>query len=575
MRYMTITVMIFACCLVGMTAHAGDIHDEGHARITPWSGYWWPHFQGLLLKPLGKYDSLTGKQAAAWERKTHPPGPGVPRWHGYCHAWAASSLMEQEPIKPRAAQGMRGRAELGVDDQKGLLAACHARDAANTYGDRYGDGHGSEDKQDLPPDALWRLLKLYIKEQGVPLVLDVEAGDQVWNYPVYAYRIVASPTGDQGKHTGSLTLWMSDDAVRPDYVGVQVRRQTYRFSFELRGGSVVMGSGRWIGPSVEDHPDFAWYPFVAVAENPEVEYAVVQQFVGTGTAAPRPQPEARPQPAPQPQPRPEPQPTPASPRPDLVQPTPPRDPDNPTTPQAPSPGAPVFALSPLELVSIITDKTSSFGLDATVDRFDGGAYQEGDEIRIRLASGSAGYLYLLHVSSQGNLTLLFPQPGQDNRVSANQSVEIPAAKDKFVVRAAQPFGTSRIKAVVTSRPLSLTGLLPPSLDSQQQQAQSADNPGQGRQEPQGPTPKAEEAAKPARPPARRQQFRWHPTQQQQVQRLLRQYRQDQSLPRDQFGDVDPRAVLGAFAHDEIAYYVGPREGDRQGTSQSSRKAKQN
>ena len=52
-----------------------------------------------------------------------------------------------------------------------------------------------------------------------------------------------------------------------------------------------MGTGRWLGPSVEDHPDFAWYPFVAVAENPEVEYTAVQRLLGASQAPPEPQPE--------------------------------------------------------------------------------------------------------------------------------------------------------------------------------------------------------------------------------------------------------------------------------------------
>ena len=40
--------------------------------------------------------------------------------------------------------------------------------------------------------VLWRLLKLHVKEQGVPLILDVEAGAEVWNYPVYPLLPVVS-----------------------------------------------------------------------------------------------------------------------------------------------------------------------------------------------------------------------------------------------------------------------------------------------------------------------------------------------------------------------------------------------
>ena len=66
--------------------------EEGRAKVLPWSGSWWPHRSGNMLKPLRKYDQLTGKQATGWEEKHHPSNQEVPRWHGYCHAWAASSM---------------------------------------------------------------------------------------------------------------------------------------------------------------------------------------------------------------------------------------------------------------------------------------------------------------------------------------------------------------------------------------------------------------------------------------------------------------------------------------------------
>ena len=548
MKRTTIAIVILGCCLAGLSPCLGaEVKEEGHARITPWSGYWWPHFQGLLLKPLAKYDQLTGKQAEAWERKVHAPGADVPRWHGYCHAWAASSLMEKEPAQTRVAEGSQGQAKLGVGDQKGLLAACHALDVANSYGDRFGDEEGSEDKQDLRPDVLWRLLKLYVKQQGVPLILDIEAGAEVWNYPIYAYRIEARPAGDAGWNTAKLTLWMADDAVPPDYVGVKVRRQSYQFSVQLRNNSVVMGTGRWLGPSVEDHPDFAWYPFVAVAENPEVEYTAVQRLLGASQAPPEPQPETEPQPPP----------------------TTPADPDNPTSPSTPpTPGGEpitnVFALSPLELVALIAEQTSAFALDATVDRFDGGEYKVGDGIQVRVSSEQAGYLYLLHVDSKGTVALLFPQSGEDNRIAAKQSRSIPGPDDKYVIRAALPLGTARIKAVVTSRPLVLSGLLPEELVAATQSAptqqRQANKPAAAKKQDEKAqnNRKADEQVRP-RQVALFQSFRWHPTQRRQIQRLMQQYQRNQQLKPEQSGQVDLQAILGSFAQDEVAYYVGPNK----------------
>lgn len=157
--------------------------EKAAAEITPWSGYWWPIREGSLLVPLGKYDRLTGHQAAAWERQANPPGPDVPRWFGYCHGWAAASMLEPEPDRPHVAPSLRDgnpRIPLDIGDQKGLLTACHTEDLANTWGDRFGDGAGSEDPQDLQPDLLWRLLKLHLGQQGVPLVLDVSRSTPHW-----------------------------------------------------------------------------------------------------------------------------------------------------------------------------------------------------------------------------------------------------------------------------------------------------------------------------------------------------------------------------------------------------------
>lgn len=603
-------LVALACLSWFGTTNATETVEEGRAQIIPWSGYWWPHHEGAMLKPLGKYDQLTGSQAAAWEREHHPPGDRVPRWHGYCHAWAASAMMEGEPAKRRFDGHPSRPIELRVGDQKGLLAVCHALDVANSYGDRYGDGEGSEDQQDLPPDTLWWLLKLYIKQQGVPLILDVEAGEQVWNYPIYAYRIEHQAEGRNGARTASLSLWMADNAVPPDYVGIKVRRESYRFAFQQRNHAVVMGSGKWLGPSRQDHPDFAWYPFVPRAENPEIDYAVVKRLVEAPpdppqpepqpateprpkpTPKPQPHPEAKPQPKPtpapepvpkptpkpQPEPKPEPEPKPAArpkpePKPEAEpapQPKPATDPapktqpqlklspnedlDNPSrpfAPPAPDGGQPlrVTVLSPLELVAMIARKTSDFGLDVTVDRFDGGLYEEGDTLSVRVTCDRSGYLYLLYVDSQGTLSLLYPQPAQDNRVVADQEVLVPAPSDDYVIRLAPPFGTARIKAVVCSRPLALTGLLSVSHLQATQQGTAAWSHLQ--------TQNRHSAVLQV---ALLQGFRWHPTQRQLIRRLMLQYQQKTKLDPEQYGQIDPAEVLGRFAQDEVAFYIGPKKG---------------
>jgi hypothetical protein len=43
--------------------------------------------------------------------------------------------------------------------------------------------------------------------------------------------------------------------------------------------NLILGSGRWLGESVQDHPDFAWYPLIARSDNSELDYQAVQQII--------------------------------------------------------------------------------------------------------------------------------------------------------------------------------------------------------------------------------------------------------------------------------------------------------
>ncbi len=541
-------------CAVGLVAAPVLAADSGmqieraEARFVPWSGYWWPLRAGGLNGPLARYDQVTGANALAWQKEHRPTDPDAPRWHGYCHAWAASCVMEPEPIEPVRVTAHQDNTSLtlSIGDQKGMLAACHTHNVANVYGRRTEEG--DEPDGDLAPDVLWRLLKLYLDQQGVPLVLDIEPGPEVWNHPVYAYEIRYTSPDETGLCQARLTLWLADDAVPPDYIGTKVRKQNYTFEFRMHGGSVVLGSGQWTGRSRQDHPDFAWYPFVARAENPEVQHQVVQQLVSRAPREPESPEPTLPEPAP---------PEPTLPEPDELMPPLVLDEDP----------APVL-LSPIELVALVTNKTSSFGLDVTVDRFDGAHYHPGETFSIRGSSEQAGYLYLLHIDSVGDLTLLYPLAGQDNRVAAEKPFQLPADADRFAYRVTPPPGMNRVKAVVTSRPLALTGLLAVARTGAPiQQSPVQQSPVQLSAVQQSPMPVQRELQEPGpagqvRPGMQaeslpRQSFRWHPSQRRQIRQLLLGYQQRARLEPGQLAADDPLELLGEFSQDEVAFYVEP------------------
>jgi hypothetical protein len=250
--------------------------DEGRSRIKPWSSYWFQKRQGRMIQHLRKYDALLGTQAARWEARA--TAKSTVQWAGYCHAWAAASVMEREPRAPRTVKGPNGRSiTLSVADQKAWLIICNDYVESEQYGSK---ADASGDYRDINPDLLWKCLRTYVKQRGVPLLIDRDPSPAIWNHPVYRYRVTHRSFGPNGLRLGTMEIWMADDNVRPDVVGTKTMKKTYQFTFRLNGKALVAGSAKWYGHSQKDHPDFAWYPTVVKAKNPHVKPATVRRMLG-------------------------------------------------------------------------------------------------------------------------------------------------------------------------------------------------------------------------------------------------------------------------------------------------------
>ncbi|MFO0846111.1 MAG: hypothetical protein U0797_27640 [Gemmataceae bacterium] len=258
--------------------------DEGRASFLPWSGDWLKTREARAIRALHKLDLLTGKQAAAWEARAKDPNTAC-EWSGYCHAWASAAVLEREPRTPLVLRGATGRSVvLSVGDQKALLTLCHDQDEVEHFGERY-KGSAEDDRKDIYPDQMWRCLRLYVKQRGIPLILDIDSGVQVWNHPVFRYRVTHGPHTTPGLRLGRMEIWMADDAVPPDFIGTKVKKKTYQFTFRMNGKALVMGSGRWYGASRKDHPDFAWYPTMVRPKNPHIDAAAVRRLLGPQPAS--------------------------------------------------------------------------------------------------------------------------------------------------------------------------------------------------------------------------------------------------------------------------------------------------
>ena len=568
--------------MVTLSAPGQEAVDQGAAVIRPWSGYWWPFSEGGLTGPLAKYDQLTRCRAVDWEKENGRADPNAPRWHGYCHAQAAAAIMEREPQQAGRISWNGRSLEISVGDQKGWLAACHTMDLVEVHGDRFGDGDPEEELSDLRPEHLWHILQLYIRERGVPVVLDVEPDREVWNYPVFEYSIRYRPTDTPGLFRATLTLWMADIAVPSGYIGTQILKHTYTFTFRMRENAVVVGSGRWTGLSRDDHPDFAWYPYAAVAENPEVNYELIQSLLAQVEPREDVSPEEESQPSQTPpdssserqtpqvsQPareegtsisseaessepcgggvsRPYPAPQRTTPGPTTDEST--LEPRPPSPSEKPSPVRPAGAepatisqrtlLSPQELLSILVCETSCFKFDVSVDRFDGGRYFPGETYQVLGSSAQPGYLYLFLIDPNGELTLLYPMPGQDNRIAGQ--IQVPKSEDRFAFLVPETPGLYRIRALVTSEPIAIAGMWP-------KRGKVRHEPPVGFLAPSVPA----ELVKGEAP-------RWHPASRKIARMLLDSPEPPRGIVAEVLQEMDPRTILGCFAQDEIAFYVESR-----------------
>jgi hypothetical protein len=420
-----------------------------------WSGYWWPTAKKEILIPLKIYDSLTGHKSSEFAASQIPSGE-IPHWWGLCHAWSAASVLENEPTKSARI----GSQNINVGDQKGWLSVCHDNDISNIYGDRFGDGV-NDNKLDIAPDELWQILRRYIKEMKTPIILDLDPSEEVWNYPCYAYKVEHKPVSEGSNiHEGTLSIWCADSGVPKNFIGLKSVFQRYKFQVEMQENNIVMGTGKWIGESIEKHPDFAWFPFVVRSSNTEISYKTICKLLGRKPATPlstnnttrpqvvpvtpphvtNPQPSAQPITQPSAQPITQP----------ITQPS--------TQPEEILTEEILDASSTLtipDLLVLLEGKRSDFHFDAYPEVFDG-KYTVGDMLRIKGVAGKDGYLYLFNIAPDGALSVLFPMPEDDNRITAKKPFTVPSDNASYAWKLTEK-GKHTIKAIVSEKPLLFSG----------------------------------------------------------------------------------------------------------------------
>ncbi len=161
----------------------------------PYSGYIYPDAAGGVEGPIRKYDrafhdgrllataheieDTTSRKESVLVR-----GPlrlrrryeqQTPAWHGHCNGWAAAAIRHAAPRQEVVRNGV----VFTPADIKGLLAEIYMYNGNESL--------GGADAGPINPGLLHTVLANWLGRGSHPVAMDREVGDEVWNYPIYAY----------------------------------------------------------------------------------------------------------------------------------------------------------------------------------------------------------------------------------------------------------------------------------------------------------------------------------------------------------------------------------------------------
>ena len=252
--------------------------DSGTSQPV-WTGDYYPYSAGGLAKRVGgqpsaleKFDQATNGQGLAQHAELQLAQQlGGTSWAGHCNGLAAAGTMTSAPQHSVARQGVT----FSTTDIKALLIAIW-QDGGKIVGGRC-------NLKDIPVDATGRVtdatcrgvnpaafhlaLANFLGLEGKPLINDIQAGEQVWNYPIVGYQVLrktpltAASANQLLGRSGGIYAY---DASATKFYWVQTRVtlatgsvKTYEYLLEGNDAGEITG-GEWVGATREDHPDFIW-----------------------------------------------------------------------------------------------------------------------------------------------------------------------------------------------------------------------------------------------------------------------------------------------------------------------------
>ncbi len=255
-----------------------------------WSGSDWPLISGGTARggyrsPLGKLERVSPMSigAVAWEQAHADYNKRIP-WAGHCNGLSVAGIIYDEPKSSvrykNVIFSIRDIKALMIELNQGPAKKIVGNICANTNSSIHENSERNADIQnrncvDLNPAIFHLALGNIIGLRKKAFIVDRALGEPVYNEPIVKFKSRIKDTNSR--------IGLSPKAVRAIEVKTNVTfasnlRDTYKYVLGLDERNNIV-SGKWIGNSKKDHPEFIWLPEVQGLENPFIDFLTVEEII--------------------------------------------------------------------------------------------------------------------------------------------------------------------------------------------------------------------------------------------------------------------------------------------------------